>query len=228
MSETVGRRSNHRCSWTLRLTIHLTDDHRRVACSLIMFRKADLLDPIFIILALVCLLLTLMTWSASGRLIAFEKQRSSYNPSLPWHPPPQELLVKLNETLGQDVSALRSIFLPNRVPASGIIEVLEYGEMYVAVLREDLACDVCRDLLVAVVFNHLTREIQNIVPLEPWELQGKPFDPHPILSQFGRLEADNSNILLQVDGITGATKSVEALVRGLDLLYNWTNSHANE
>ena len=193
-----------------------------------MFRKADLLDPIFIVLALVCLLLTLMAWSASGRLIAFEEQRSSYNPSLPWHPPPQELLVKLNETLGQDVSALSSIFLPNRVPASGIIEVLEYGEMYVAVLREDLACDVCRDLLVAVIFNPLTMEIQSIVPLEPWELQGKPFDPHPILSRFGRLEVDNSNTLLQVDGITGATKSIEALVRGLDLLYNWTNSHTNE
>ena len=193
-----------------------------------MFRKADLLDPIFIVLALVCLLLTLMAWSASGRLIAFEEQRSSYNPSLPWHPPPQELLVKLNETLGQDVSALSSIFLPNRVPASGIIEVLEYGEMYVAVLREDLACDVCRDLLVAVIFNPLTMEIQSIVPLEPWELQGKPFDPHPILSRFGRLEVDNSNTLLQVDGITGATKSIEALVRGLDLLYNWTNSHTDE
>lgn len=193
-----------------------------------MFRKADFLDPIFIVLALVCLLLTLMAWSASGRLIAFEERRSSYNPSLPWHPPPQELLVKLNETLGQDVSALISVFLPNRVPASGIIEVLEYGEMYVAVLREDIACDVCRDLLVAVIFNPLTMEIQDIVPLEPWEFQGKPFDPYPILSRFGRLEADNSNTLLQVDGITGATKSVEALVRGLDLLYNWTNSHTNE
>ncbi len=193
-----------------------------------MFRKADLLDPIFIVLAIVCLLLTLMAWSASSRLIAFEEQRSSYNPSLPWHPPPQELLVKLNETLGQDVPTLRSIFFPNRVPASGIIEVLEYGDMYAAILREDIACDVCRDLLVAVVFNCLTREIQDIVPLEPWELQGEPFDPQPILSQFGLLESDNSNTLLQVDGVTGATKSVEALVRGLDLLYNWTNSHTNE
>lgn len=193
-----------------------------------MFRKVDLLDPAFIVLAIIFLLLTLMAWSASDRLIAFEERRSSYNPSLPWPPPPQDLLVKLNETLGQDVPALRSIFLPNRVPTSGIIEVLEYGDMYVAVLREDIACDVCRDLLVAVIFNSMTREIQNIVPLEPWELQGKPFDPHPILSQFGHLEADNSNILLQVDGVTGATKSVEALVRGLDLLYNWTNYHANE
>lgn len=193
-----------------------------------MFRKADLLDPIFIVMALVCLLLTLMAWSASGRLIAFEEQRSSYNPSLPWHPPPQELLVKLNETLGQDVPTLRLIFLPNRVPTSGIIEVLEYGKMYVAVLREDIACDVCRDLLVAVVFNPLTRKIQNIVPLEPWELQGEPFDPQPILSQFRLLEADNSYTLLQIDGITGATKSVEALVRGLDLLYNWTSSNPNK
>ena len=228
MSKAVGRLSNHRCARTLRLIIHLTDDHRRVTCSLIMFRKADFLDPIFIVLALICLLLTLMVWSASGRLIAFEERRSLYNPSLPWHPPPQDLLVKLNETLGQDVPELRSIFLPNRVPASGIIEVLEYGKMYVAILREDIACDVCRDLLVAVVFNPLTGEIQNIVPLEPWELQGEPFDPHLILSRFERLEADNSYTLLQVDGITGATKSVEALVRGLDLLYNWTNSHASK
>ena len=90
------------------------------------------------------------------------------------------------------------------------------------VVREDIACATCRDLLAAVFLHADTPRIAGIVPLEAWEMESGPLDPRPFLTQFvGHSVDDSLRVGQQVDGVTGATLTVRAMLQQLRGLRTW-------
>ena len=81
------------------------------------------------------------------------------------------------------------------------------------VVRQDIACATCRDLLVGILLAPREDHVAGILPLESWELADDPFDPTAFFAQLsGRALAEPLVVGMNIDGITGATLSVNALV----------------
>ena len=91
-------------------------------------------------------------------------------------------------------------------------------------LRHDVSCSTCNNLQVAVHVGLDDWKIRSVYPLEPWELSGKSMDPTPFLSQFsGRLAGERTVVGENIDGITGATLTVNAFLHELQVLGQWRN-----
>ena len=88
-----------------------------------------------------------------------------------------------------------------------------------AVVRHDIPCDTCRDLLVGVFLAPGDEQIRGIVPLEPWEMAEGPVNPTAFFSQLeGHSLLESLLVGHNIDGMTGASLSVQALLfelRGL-------------
>ena len=106
-------------------------------------------------------------------------------------------------------------------PRSGLLVLYKVNSQdrlvyRLAVVRHDIACSTCRDLLVGIFFDSDDDCIIGIEPLEPWELAEGVVDPTVFLTQFkGRSLLDSLRIGQELDGITGASLTVQALLTEL-------------
>ena len=149
----------------------------------------------------------------------YEKSLSPESP-LPSIPPEEIVLHRLAE-FDSTASALHLTEVYQAVPAprSGVLsayrvltadEALAYK---LVVVRHDIACATCRDLLVGILIGPKEDRVAGVLPLESWELADGPFDPTAFFAQLsGRALSEPLVVGRDIDGITGATRSVNALV----------------
>ena len=86
-----------------------------------------------------------------------------------------------------------------------------------------------KDLLLGVLFDPVTHKILRIFPLESWELETGIYDPTAFLDQFrGRsLEIPDLDDA-EIDGISGATYSVQATLSQLREIQNWLRKESKQ
>ena len=149
----------------------------------------------------------------------YEKSLSPESP-LPSIPPEEVMLLRLAE-FDSTASALHltEVYQAVPVPRSGVLsayrvltadEALAYK---LVVVRHDIACATCRDLLVGILIGPKEDRVAGVLPLESWELADGPFDPTAFFAQLsGRALSEPLVVGRDIDGITGATRSVNALV----------------
>ena len=163
---------------------------------------------------------------------AYDEARDRYfDSSLPAVPTDREIAA-IARKMSREETVLRltgNVHAPNSPPRSGLVRVDTAtdgrgAEYYVAVIRHDIACVTCNNLLMAVLVGTDDGEIREVVALEPWELRGEPMDPSGFLNQFaGRFLTKNELTRQDVDGISGATLTVNAFLHQMVVLGQWMN-----
>ena len=153
-------------------------------------------------------------------LIGLYKKSLSPESPLPRIPPKE---VVLHHLAAFDSTAsvlhLKEVYQAMPAPRSGVLsayrvvtddEVLAYK---LVIVRHDIACPTCRDLLVGILIEPSKDRVVGVLPLESWELADGPFDPTGCFAQLsGRVLSVPLVVGRDIDGITGATLSVNALV----------------
>ena len=149
----------------------------------------------------------------------YEKSLSPQSPLPPI--PPKEVVLHHLATFDSTASALhlKEVYQAVPVPRSGVLsayrvvtddEALAYK---LVVVRHDIACPTCRDLLVGILIEPREDRVVDILPLASWELADGPFAPTAFFAQLsGRVLSEPLVVGRDIDGITGATLSVNALV----------------
>ena len=149
----------------------------------------------------------------------YEKSLSPESPLPPV--PPKEVVLHHLVAFDSTASALhlKEVYQAMPTPRSGVLsayrvvtdeEALAYK---LVVIRHDIACPTCRDLLVGILIEPSKDRVAAILPLESWELADGRFDPNAFFAQLsGRLLSEPLVVGRDIDGITGATLSVNALV----------------
>ena len=140
--------------------------------------------------------------------------------------PKDEVLIDhiRREFPGLGLHTLSLIFRPKRVERSGLLGLFALQSLgsrnyRVAVVRHDIVCDTCKDLLIAVILEDKSPIVKGVVPLEPWKLESGPHDPRLFFKQFEGLSlTDPLTVGVGIDGVTGATYSVEAVLAELNRL----------
>ena len=153
-------------------------------------------------------------------LISFYEK--SLSPESPLPPvPPKEVVLYHFVAFDSTASALhlKEVYQAVPAPRSGVLsayrvvtdeEALAYK---LVVVRHDIACPTCRDLLVGILLEPREDRVAAILPLSPWELADGPFDPTAFFAQLsGRVLSEPLVVGRDIDGITGATLSVNTLV----------------
>lgn len=154
-----------------------------------------------------------------GLTSLYEKSLSPQAP-LPSIPPQEAMLNRLaafDSTAG--AFHLTEVYQATPAPRSGVLsayrvltddEALAYK---LVVVRHDIACATCRDLLIGILIEPKEDRVAGVLTLESWELADGPFDPTAFFAQLsGRALAEPLVVGQNIDGITGATLSVNALV----------------
>ena len=120
----------------------------------------------------------------------------------------------------------------NPEPRTGLVSVLELPatgtpEWRIVVVRHHILCSVCRDVYAAAVYRIVEDELARVVLLDPWEMEGRTIAVDPFLSQFVGIPRDQRLTTGgNVDGLSGATKSVDGLVERLNEAGAWTGDLA--
>ena len=125
----------------------------------------------------------------------------------------------------------QAVYVPEREPLTGIARVYDLrrdGEVAYRylVLRHDIACGTCRDLLFGLLHETSSNLWKQILLYEPLEGKTGIVDAVDFLAQFrdrpvgGRLVVGDT-----VDGLTGATRSVEGVVRRVGQAAEWLSAH---
>ena len=158
----------------------------------------------------------------------YEKSLSPESP-LPSIPPKEIVLHRL-AAFDSTASALhlKEVYQAGPAPRSGVLsayrvltddEVLAYR---LVVVRHDIACATCRDLQVGILLAPREDRVAGVLPLASWELADGRFDPTAFFAQLiGRVLAEPLVVGRDIDGITGATLSVNALVTQWSQAGNW-------
>ena len=156
------------------------------------------------------------------------QQQTSRFANLPSLPQNDVLIDHIREEFSElGAHTLSLIFRPERIERSGLLgffalqsQSLGSHNYRVAVVRHDIACGTCKDLLVAVILEEKSPIIKGIVPIEPWELENGLHDPRPFFKHFvSRSLMDSLTVGVNgIDGVSGATYSVEALLKELNRL----------
>lgn len=146
----------------------------------------------------------------------------SLGPESPLPPvPPKEVVLHHLVAFDSTASALhlKEVYQAMPAPRSGVLsayrvvtddEALAYK---LVVVRHDIACPTCRDLLVGILIEPKEDRVAAILPLASWELADGSFDPTAFFAQLsGRVLSGPLVVSRDIDGITGATLSVNALV----------------
>ena len=164
-------------------------------------------------------LILLLTPVSIMLLGLYEKSLSLPSPLPPI--PPKEVVLQSLAAFDSTTSALhlKEVYQAMPAPRSGVLsayrvltedEALAYK---LVVVRHDIACATCRDLLVGILIEPKGERVAGVLPLESWELADGRFDPTAFFAQLsGRTLAEPLVVGRDIDGITGATLSVNALV----------------
>ena len=168
--------------------------------------------------------------AAAALLLHFYSQASArhFDPALPPLPSAAQLLAatrQFDPTLASP--DLWLIHETNPLPRSGLLQLYRVSDngrpVYdLSLLRHDIACGTCRDLLAAVFLTASTKEIAGVAPLEAWEKESGSFDPDAFLGQLkGTSLGDSLRLGKDLDGISGATLTVGAMLTELRGLGSW-------
>ena len=157
-----------------------------------------------------------------------EAEDQHFDSALPAVPSERKLLEVIRQ-FDADLThpRLQLMHRPRPAPRSGVVQIFQVYEdtqsVYdLVVVRHDITCPTCRDLLAAVFLHAGTRRIAGIVPLEAWEKESGPFEPEEFLRQLvGYSVHDSLRVGQEVDGITGATLTVRALLQQLGGVRSW-------
>ena len=185
-------------------------------------------DPILWIYTILVVILIPVTF-----VVIYHVQSSNRSmdklPSIPSKEALIELTQRFDEKLGQP--KLNQIYQAIPELASGLIVVYqvydkEHFRYTLAVVRHDIACLTCNDLLVTVFLEAGTHAIKGIVPIASWESKDVVIDPTEFLAQFvGHPVQESLHLEQNVDGMTGATYTVNALVERLNELGKWVGRY---
>ena len=103
------------------------------------------------------------------------------------------------------------------------------GTYYLVVLRHNIACEVCRDIVAVAIYDRDRRRLAGVYLSQPWEVRGRAVDTRPFLDQFSGWPLETPiRIGANADGITGATKSTRGLAEQLNEAAAWIAAHAME
>ena len=157
-----------------------------------------------------------------------EAEDQHFDAALPAIPSESKLLA-VTRQFNADLTSphLQLEYRPRPAPRSGVVQIFQVYEdtqsVYdLVVVRHDITCSTCRDLLAVVFLEANTQRIAGIVPLEIWEMESGPFDPEVFLTQLvGYSVHDSLRMGQEVDGITGATLTVRALLQQLGGVRGW-------
>lgn len=153
--------------------------------------------------------------------------------SAQWTLPPlpsKEVLLRRLAVFDSSASdfQLDEVYQATPTPHSGVLavygvltddEVLAYR---LVVVRHDIACATCRDLLAGILLEPSEDRVVAVWPLTSWELADGPFAPTAFFTQLsGRLLSEPLAIGRDLDGVTGATLSVQALVNQWKQAGHW-------
>ena len=162
-------------------------------------------------------------------LIGLYEKSLNPEPSLPSIPPKEVLLLHL-AAFDSTASTfhLKEVYQATPLPRSGVLsaysvltddEALAYRLL---IIRHDIACATCRDLLIGILIEPREDRVAAILSLESWELADDPFDPTAFFAQLsGRVLSGSLVVGQNIDGITGATLSVNALVTQWSQAGSW-------
>ena len=123
--------------------------------------------------------------------------------------------------------ALRQTYKPEPQPRSGIAAAYavlraDTLESHLLVLRHDIACGKCRDLLVPARYNPQLSLLQRVALIEPFETEHGPIDSEDFLAQLRDWSLDEAvGLGDDIDGISGATNSTTGLVEQLNAAASW-------
>ena len=164
---------------------------------------------------------------AVGLLMLYNKRAMPVT-GLPEIPPKQAIALRLEvfNAAYKDVK-LQEVFVARPEPRSGVLAVYsihqnEQKMFYLAAVRHDISCTTCRDLLLGVLFDPSKNKILGMLPLSSWELATGTYDPTVFLLQFkGYVLGDPEWEAKDIDGISGATYSVQATLTQLRELNRW-------
>ena len=162
-----------------------------------------------------------------------ERMRRAAGPPRFVEMPSEERLLELVHqrepaTLGL---RLQSVYIAEDEPHTGIVRVYDLVEedrvSYMLILfRHDIACDICRDILAGALYRTSSATWAQILLIEPFEKKGALADVTPFLAQFlGKSVQTRFQLGKNVDGITGATKSVKAFINRLHEAAGWLETH---
>ena len=151
-----------------------------------------------------------------------------FDPALPGLPTATQLLAATRQFDPSLASPdLQLIHEARPQPRSGLLQLYRVSAngrpVYaLALVRHDIACGTCRDLLAAVFLTASTKEIAGVAPLEAWEKESGSFDPEAFLGQLkGTSLGDSLRLGQDLDGISGATLTVGAMLTELRGLGSW-------
>lgn len=172
-------------------------------------------------------LLGILLLLAVGLLVLYQK-RVMPVAGLPEVPSKQDITARLEafNAAYKDIQ-MQEVFGARPEPHSGVLTVYsihnnEQEMFYLAAVRHDISCTTCRDLLLGILFDPNTNKILGILPLSPWELEDGPYDPTVFLSQFkDQILGTSQWEAKDIDGISGATYSVQATLTQLRELNRW-------
>jgi hypothetical protein len=149
-------------------------------------------------------------------------------------PSPEELLAQVRQVVADHTLQLQPVWTAEPEPTSGLVAAYRvlHGDEAVyrlVVLRYDIACSVCRDVLAAALYDAAGDALVQILLLDYWEVRGKRVDTARFLRQFaGRSVAEELALEANVDGISGATFSAGGLVEQLNTAAAWIREHPLE
>ena len=141
----------------------------------------------------------------------------------------EDLLARVSQAVSDSTLQLQQVWAAEPEPTSGLVAayaVLRGGPAVyrLVVLRHDIACSVCRDVLAAALYDG--DALVQIFLLDDWEVRGERVDTARFLRQFaGRPLATELVLEANVDGISGATFSTGGLVEQLNTAAAWVRTH---
>ena len=149
-------------------------------------------------------------------------------------PSPEELLAQVRQVASDTTLQLQQVWAAEPEPTSGLVADYKVvrGDQAVyrlVLFRHDIACNVCRDVLAAALYDAGGDALVQILLLDSWEVRGERVNTARFLRQFaGRSVAEELAVESNVDGISGATFSTGGLVEQLNTAAAWVRDHPLE
>ncbi len=186
------------------------------------------------VIILFCIPFVILMLLAVSLLVLYQ-QRSTRHLDLPELPTKRVIVAKIFAAVPawKDVG-LQDIYFAHPEPRSGVLAVYSVYDMKqlvgkLAVVRHDIACTTCKDLLLGILFDPVTHRVLRIFPLESWELETGVYDPTSFLDQFRGKSLEIPDLDdAEIDGISGATYSVQATLSQLREMQNWLRKESKQ
>lgn len=190
---------------------------------LIFIKKLDPLIHVWIGIFIILIPITFIFIHKSNDVYAQDRYANSDLPPIPNEDNLLELINRKRPNISQ--IKIEKLYQAKPIPRSGLVcyyKINSQDTLYsnLAVLRHDISCSTCNDLLVCVIID-TKGGIEDVIPIEPWEIENKPLDPLLLLSQLRGKSLRNHSGLDNVDGITSATYTSKALLAELRVLRQW-------